>query len=96
MKVHELIAILQELDADADVYIMSQPNYPFEHAVRGVSVREDFTECDDEEEGEGDEEQGAASDRWTARASELPSNDVFILEGEQLRYGSREAWRARR
>ena len=29
MKVHELIAILQELDADADVYIMSQPNYPY-------------------------------------------------------------------
>ena len=92
MKVHELIAILQELDADADVYIMSQPNYPFEHAVRGVSVREDFTECDDDEE----EEKEAAGDRWTARASELPGNDVFILEGEQLRYGSREAWRARR
>jgi hypothetical protein len=90
MKVHELIAILQELEPDADVYIMSQPNYPFEHAVRGVSVREDFSEC---EQGETKE---AAGDRWTARASELPGNDVFILEGEQLRYGSREAWRAHR
>lgn len=55
-----------------------------------MSVREDFTECDDEEE------EATAGDRWTARASELPGNDVFILEGEQLRYGSREAWRARR
>ena|SRR5579883_1225109 len=56
-------------------------------ALCGVSVREDFTECDDEEEGEGDEDEGTASDRWTARASELPSNDVFILEGES-NYGT--------
>jgi hypothetical protein len=97
MKVHELIAILQELDADADVYIMSQPNYPFEHTVRGVSVREDFTECnDDEDEEPGEAEAAGTGDRWTARAADLPASDVFILEGEQLRYGSREAWRARR
>jgi hypothetical protein len=97
MKVRELIAILEELEADADVYIMSQPNYPFEHAVRGVAVREDFTESeDDDDDEEGTTKERGGGDRWTARDSELPANDVFILEGEQLRYGSGEAWRARR
>jgi hypothetical protein len=96
MKVHELIAILQELEPDADVYIMSQPNYPFEHAVRGVAVREDFTECDDEEEEDEGDGSAPAGDRWSARPGDLPASDVFILEGEQLRYGCRDAWRARR
>jgi hypothetical protein len=100
MKVRELIAVLEDLDPEAAVYIMSQPNYPFEHAVSGVALREDFADCDDEddEEGEGEEEErpAPARDRWTARDTDLPSTDVFILEGEQLRYGSREAWSARR
>jgi hypothetical protein len=100
MKVRELIAVLEDLDPEAAVYIMSQPNYPFEHAVSGVALREDFTDCDDEddEEAEGEEEErpAPARDRWTARDTDLPSTDVFILEGEQLRYGSREAWSARR
>ena len=100
MKVRELIAVLEDLDPEAAVYIMSQQNYPFEHAVSGVALREDFTDCDDEddEEAEGEEEErpAPARDRWTARDADLPSTDVFILEGEQLRYGSREAWSARR
>jgi hypothetical protein len=29
-------------------------------------------------------------------AADLQPNDVFILEGAQLRYGSEAAWRARR
>jgi hypothetical protein len=100
MKVRELIAVLEDLDPEAAVYIMSQPNYPFEHAVSGVALREDFTDCDDEDEedAEGEEEVRPAPrrDRWTSRDADLPPSDVFILEGEQLRYGSREAWSARR
>lgn len=30
MKVHELIEILEELDPDASVYVMSQQSWPFE------------------------------------------------------------------
>jgi hypothetical protein len=100
MKVRELIAVLEDLDPEAAVYIMSQPNYPFEHAVSGVALREDFTDCDDEDDEEAEDEEEErptpARDRWTARDTDLPSTDVFILEGEQLRYGSREAWSARR
>ena len=34
MKVHELIEILQDMDADADVWLMTQQNYPY--AERGI------------------------------------------------------------
>jgi hypothetical protein len=98
MKVRDLITILEGLDADADVFVMSQQGYAFEHAVAGVAVREDFTEGD-EEDDDGEEaelEERRAGDRWTARPQDLPSNDVFILEGRQLRYGCSDAWRARR
>jgi hypothetical protein len=73
MKVRELIALLERVDPNAEVYLMCQPSWPFEYAVAGVAVRGDFKDEDD-----------------------LPLNDVFILEGSQERYGSKEAWRARR
>jgi hypothetical protein len=75
MKVQELIALLQDADPNADVLIMSQPQWPFEHAVAGIAVREHFAPKSD---------------------GNVCPNDVFILEGSQERYGSKEAWRARR
>jgi hypothetical protein len=89
VKVHELIAILRGLDGEASVYVMSQPHYPCEYDVAGVAVRGDFEEVS--QDGEA-----TVGDRWTARSSELPPSDVFILEGAQLRYGSKGAWAARR
>ncbi len=81
MKVRDLIAILQHTDPNAEVFIMSQPQWPFEYSVAGVAVRADFAEDDDDgETGDGN----------------LRPNDVFILEGSQERYGSKGAWRARR
>ena len=94
MKVRELIEILEELDAEASVYIMSQQNWPFEVAIHGVTVREEFTETDDEDEDAEDEPTRNEGDRWSAQPEALPRNDVFIVEGSQLRYGSKEAWDA--
>jgi hypothetical protein len=82
MKVKELIAILEEQDPDADVLIMSQENWPFENNVYGVTVRSEIEENDDDEEDE------TPAPRRDGRAS----NDVFIVEGRQLRYGSKTAW----
>jgi hypothetical protein len=97
MKVSELIELLSDLDPDAEVYMMSQRNYPFEVALEGVTVREDFHECDDEDkDSDDDAEAPAPDDRWSAPESRLPRNDVFLLEGRQLRYGSSAAWDARR
>jgi hypothetical protein len=75
--------------------MMSQRNYPFEVALDGVAVREDFAESDDEDD-DADYEAPSAHDRWSTPESKLPRNDVFLLEGQQLRYGSSAAWDARR
>jgi hypothetical protein len=97
MKVSELIELLSDLDPNAEVYMMSQRNYPFEVALDGVAVREDFAECDDEDEADdADYEAPSPHDRWSTPESKLPRNDVFLLEGQQLRYGSSAAWDARR
>jgi len=85
MKVSELIELLEDQDPDAEVMIMSQENWPFENAVAGVAVREEFVaddeDCDEDEREEPRYEKGTAP------------NDVFLVEGQQLRYGSKAAWR---
>jgi hypothetical protein len=83
MKVKELIAILEEQDADAEVLMMSQRRWPFEYATYGVAVRSEFEECDDEEDAEGMAPRGADG---------RCGSDVFLVEGTQLRYGSKAAW----
>jgi len=85
MKVSELIELLGDQDPDAEVMIMSQENWPFENAVAGVAVREEFV--DDEEDCDEDEREEPRYEKGTA------PNDVFLVEGRQLRYGSKAAWR---
>jgi hypothetical protein len=73
MKVKRLIELLELHDPEAEVVLATQPNYPFEHSIMGVAVREDFDESGDE--------------------SKSP-NDVVLCEGQQLRYGIKDAWDA--
>ncbi|MCA9608163.1 MAG: hypothetical protein KC619_21285 [Myxococcales bacterium] len=89
MKVSQLIQILSELDEDGDVYVMLQPSWPFECGIAGVAVRADFTEC---EEDEPEDLARVRSDRWGAPPELLPGNDVFIVAGDQTRYGNAGAW----
>lgn len=77
MNVKELISILTTLDPDAEVFVMVQPNYPHQHALGGVAVREDLHDDDEEPD---------------APAPGTRPNDVFLLEGSWLRYGLRRAW----
>jgi hypothetical protein len=84
MKVSELIELLEEQDPDAEVLVMSQPNWPFELSLAGVTTREEMLRADRDEDGDDDEE--PRLERGTAK------NDVFLVEGEQLRYGSKTAW----
>jgi hypothetical protein len=44
MNVRDLMTLLADMDPDAEVRLMLQPNYPFEHKLRGVAVRSDFQE----------------------------------------------------
>ena len=85
MNVKQLIEILEDLDPDAEVLIVSQQHWPFENAIAGVAVREDVVE--DDEDLDDDEREEPRYEKGTA-----PS-DVFIVEGQQLRYGSKAAWR---
>jgi hypothetical protein len=96
MKVYELREILDDLDSEADVYIMSQESWPFENDVVGVITRGDISSHEVDEDVEADEgveaEPWTDHDRWAAPESRLPATDVFLVEGRQLRYGSRGAW----
>jgi hypothetical protein len=84
MKVSELIELLEEQDPDAEVLVMMQQNWPFECSLAGVTTREEIERADREEDDEDAEE--APRERGTAKS------DVFLVEGEQLRYGSKTAW----
>lgn len=84
MTVSELMELLEDCDANAEVLVMSQPSWPFENSIMGVAVRSEISGEDDDDE----EEAPSARDDGTR------PNDVFILEGQQLRYGSRDAWAA--
>ena len=88
MKVNELIEILQEMNPEAEVLVMSQQSWPFENTLAGVCQRQDLVD-----EGELDESAGEDCLRNTVQDTpELPASDVFLVEGRQLRYGSKCAW----
>lgn len=92
MKVSQLIQLLEECDQDATVRIMMQPHWPFECAIDGVAVRSDFDDfecvCADEEGDEWDGECRCAPKGLDGGEE----NDVFIVEGNQERYGNKNAW----
>ncbi len=81
MTVRELIEMLEGMDENAQVRCMVQPTYPFEHSLRGVAPRSDFSDMDEEDDEHTSEEDGK-------------SNDVFLVVGEQLCYGTKRAWEA--
>ena len=97
MKVRDLIELLEGVDPDANVFVMSQQQWPFEYGVAGVTVREEFEGGEDDEDGGEDEsaEDQAERRREAERRGEQP-NDVFVVEGQQLRYGHKRAWDALR
>ena len=87
MKVSELIELLEEQAPDAEVLVMMQQNWPFECSLAGVTTREEIERADREEDGEDDDDAGEEPrERGTAKS------DVFLVEGDQLRYGSKTAW----
>jgi len=77
MRVRELIDMLADHDPNANVFVMSQPSWPFEVRILGVTSRYEFSEEDSN---------SAADPRG------ISPSDVFIVEGSQIRYGDRGAW----
>ena len=87
MKVSERIELLEEQDPDAEVLVMMQQNWPFECSLAGVTTREEMLRADRDDGDDGDDDEEPRRERGTAK------NDVFLVEGQQLRYGSKAAWR---
>ena len=81
MTVADLIELLEDMPPDARVFIMSQQSYPFECAVSGVTTRLDMGQFDDEDDAPKTDNDG-----------EMRPTDVFIVEGQQIRYGDKAAW----
>lgn len=107
--VGNLISDLEQYDEDLPVLLMQQPSWPFEYSIDGLVSREEMDENSDpprhkyEPRGEApaDEDEeipcvncGENQYATNHEISEEP-NCVFVLEGTQLRYGSKEAWYGR-
>tara|TARA_Y100001973_G_C5209218_1_gene344280 strand:+ start:22209 stop:22499 length:291 start_codon:yes stop_codon:yes gene_type:complete len=71
-------------DGDLEVRIMEQENWPFECEVSAVATREEIVD----ELGDDEQADECAED------SDDDDNDnyLYIIDGEQLRYGMKSAW----
>ena len=85
MKLRELIEELESLEdhlgceaEDANVFIMSQQSWPFENSIFRVCIRQEMDQCE------------VSKEDYSANG--VRASDVFIVEGSQIRYGSKKAW----
>jgi hypothetical protein len=83
MTIDELIARLEEyrdeIGGDAEVRLMTQQNWPFENSIYGLASGAEINDYQDDEDGTDDDD--AAEDAV-----------LFIVEGQQLGYGTKRAW----
>jgi hypothetical protein len=87
MTIDELIARLEdyrdEIGGDAEVRLMTQQNWPFENSIYGLASGAEINDYDEDEADGGDDD--AAEDAV-----------LFIVEGQQLGYGTKRAWEVAR
>jgi len=95
MTVRELIDALQYFDENKEVRLAQQPNYPFEYSIDNVV---EFSK-----EGEHDRTPSVTKVPFTDGGHTIPGEDsvrqdaddehiVYITEGQQLGYLSKEVW----
>ena len=88
MTIDELIARLEdyrdEIGGDAEVRLMTQQNWPFENSIYGLASGAEINDYDQDDEDGGDDDD-AAEDAV-----------LFIVEGQQLGYGTKRAWEVAR
>lgn len=85
MTVNKLIERLEmyrdDHGGDVEVRIMTQQNWPFENSVYGLALKSDIMH-------EADEDTNVGGDT----DAEDDADVLYIVEGEQLGYGSKSAW----
>jgi hypothetical protein len=83
MTLDELIERLEEyrdeLGGDAQVLLMTQQQWPFENAICGIVSGQEINDSGDEDDRDQDDD---VEDEAV----------VYIVEGGQLRYGTKRAW----
>lgn len=78
MTAGELIELLRELDPETEVRLMQQPSWPFEYSIGGELWQPDVDDFSADETFEPDDASGPVA---------------YIVEGRQLGYGTKAAWR---
>ncbi len=86
MTINELIERLEEYRdefGDIEVRLMTQSHYPFENTIAGLASDAEINAAGDEEDPEDD--------------GDVDDDDVlYIVEGQQLGYGTKRAWKVAR
>ena len=81
MTIDELIERLEEyrdaLGGDTEVRLMTQQNWPFENGIAGLASGAEINDPDDADSDDEDVDEDRV---------------VYIVEGQQLGYGSKRAW----
>ncbi len=84
MTIDQLIERFEEyrdtLGGDTEVRLMTQQSWPFENTITGICSGQEINDaCDEEDpEDDGDVEDDAV---------------LYIVEGQQLGYGTKRAWK---
>ena len=91
MTIDELIARLEdyrdEIGGDAQVRLMTQQNWPFENSIYGLASGAEINDYDeDDQDGDDDDDSDDAAE----------DSVLFIVEGQQLGYGTKRAWEVAR
>ena len=85
MTIDELIERLEEyrddLGGEAEVRLMTQANWPFENGIVGLASGAEINAAAEEEDDDPEDD------------SEVDDDDVlYIVEGQQICYGTKRAW----
>src|SRR5687767_5354185 len=93
MTISQLIETLTELadehGPDTEVRLMSQPNYPFEYAISGVTDLAAIWEAEKEDQEDEDN-----PEQFDPDGVEADTPVIYLTEGQQLGYGTSAAWAA--
>ena len=85
MTLNELIERLEEYrdlhGEDCEVRLMTQQNWPFENTITGLVSGQEINDTDDDDDDDDDDD--VETDAV-----------VYIVEGQQIGYGSKRAWEA--
>jgi hypothetical protein len=84
MTISELIERLEEyrdeIGGDTEVRLMTQENWPFENSIRGLCSGKEISESDDDDDDDDDSD------------GDSNASVVYIVEQDQLSYGTKRAW----